>query len=497
MKTIFVKMGGVKTSEILVKLGLSITCMCVISSIKAQNTFTTNVLIADSARVAYTRGDSISVGTVRTDSLCSAKDLCVHQDAKISGDVEVTGKVVAKSGILLDTNNVGIYKKYVLLPVLDSAQSGVKMMSMISAGPLSNGISDSPPIDVTPCEGGQELDGNQQGSGGFIAGAVRSNVVDATLGMWVDLWTGNGMLEVMGHGIYGADHGLYLNYNCGKNIYLGTGFGDGGTWEGKAGSKIYMGDYVEMRKKLQIGSPQWGIVNDPNNVALEVHTNSGTGIRAKTYTINDPMISVMNSNDGTGGGPSVGYNNRNTFVVYGDGKVRIRSLNIVDPIMSIGKFNNTNNTDAGTEYFRMYADGRTVWQSSGANVQVLTLNNGSNDVLRVYGDGKTIIGTQKVVGTHSDALLQVAGKAAAKSFYVLKPTTWADDVFKVNAEIDLKEIEEYIKEHKHLPGIPDENSIKQKGYDVNEMNALLLKKIEELYLIVIQQQKEIEKMKGR
>jgi hypothetical protein len=112
--------------------------------------------------------------------------------------------------------------------------------------------------------------------------------------------------------------------------------------------------------------------------------------------------------------------------------------------------------------------------------------------------GKTIIGLEKVIGMHSDALLQVAGKIASKSLYVLKPTTWADDVFKgKNKLMSIEEIEKYIQTHHHLPDIPSEKEILEKGYDVNEMNALLLKKIEELYLIVIQQQKEIEKLKGK
>jgi hypothetical protein len=118
-------------------------------------------------------------------------------------------------------------------------------------------------------------------------------------------------------------------------------------------------------------------------------------------------------------------------------------------------------------------------------------------VFMVMGDGRTYIGKEKVVGTHSDALLQVAGKAAAKSFYVLKPTTRADEVFE-NKEIPhIKEIENFIKTHKHLPEIPSEKDVTENGYDVHEMNRLLLKKIEELYLIVIEQGKEIDELKKK
>ncbi len=67
-------------------------------------------------------------------------------------------------------------------------------------------------------------------------------------------WNGSGFLEVSG------GDALMVNYFCGKDIYLGTGTDNSGTLSGngRAGSKIYTGDYVEMRKHLQIGGPQCG-----------------------------------------------------------------------------------------------------------------------------------------------------------------------------------------------------------------------------------------------
>jgi len=68
-------------------------------------------------------------------------------------------------------------------------------------------------------------------------------------------------------------------------------------------------------------------------------------------------------------------------------------------------------------------------------------------------------------------------------------------VFKNKTTPDIKEIENFIKTHKHLPEIPSEKDVTESGYDVHEMNRLLLKKMEELYLIVIEQGKETERMK--
>lgn len=116
----------------------------------------------------------------------------------------------------------------------------------------------------------------------------------------------------------------------------------------------------------------------------------------------------------------------------------------------------------------------------------------------VYGDGSTQIGDEKVVGNHANAKLSVSGKVTCKSLYVLKPTTWQDKVFKEEYKLQsIFEVETYIKKYNHLPGIKSEKEILDKGYDVNEIDAVLLEKIENLYLYIIQQQKEINDLKNK
>ncbi|MCY1250640.1 hypothetical protein D9M72_642960 [compost metagenome] len=57
-------------------------------------------------------------------------------------------------------------------------------------------------------------------------------------------------------------------------------------------------------------------------------------------------------------------------------------------------------------------------------------------------------------------------------------------------------IEDYVKAHKHLPEIPSAKEIQKDGLDLAEMNLLLLKKVEELTLHAIENEKkrnELEK----
>jgi hypothetical protein len=77
---------------------------------------------------------------------------------------------------------------------------------------------------------------------------------------------------------------------------------------------------------------------------------------------------------------------------------------------------------------------------------------------------------------------------------------WPDFVFaKEYSLMSLHEIEQYIKTNKHLPEIPTAAEVEENGIRLGEMNALLLKKIEELTLHVINLEKrisEIENKKG-
>jgi hypothetical protein len=61
----------------------------------------------------------------------------------------------------------------------------------------------------------------------------------------------------------------------------------------------------------------------------------------------------------------------------------------------------------------------------------------------------------------------------------------------------LPQLEQYIQQNKHLPDIPTANEVVRDGVDLGKMNALLLKKVEELTLYVIQLKKELDETKSK
>lgn len=72
-----------------------------------------------------------------------------------------------------------------------------------------------------------------------------------------------------------------------------------------------------------------------------------------------------------------------------------------------------------------------------------------------------------------------------------------DYVFKKEYKLmGLKELEQYIETHQHLPNIKSEAEYKNEGaIDLGELNVKLLEKVEELTLYTIQQQKQIDELK--
>lgn len=74
---------------------------------------------------------------------------------------------------------------------------------------------------------------------------------------------------------------------------------------------------------------------------------------------------------------------------------------------------------------------------------------------------------------------------------------WQDRVFEEQYVLmPLSEVENYIKEHKHLPEVPSEKEVLAEGINVAEMDAILIKKIEELTLHLIEQEKRIKELEN-
>ncbi|MDN5202637.1 tail fiber protein [Fulvivirgaceae bacterium BMA10] len=116
----------------------------------------------------------------------------------------------------------------------------------------------------------------------------------------------------------------------------------------------------------------------------------------------------------------------------------------------------------------------------------------SQTKMTILNNGNVGIGS-----TNPDSKLTVNGKIKSEEVHVIVDVP-ADYVFDESYNLkDLKEVERYIKSHKHLPDIPSANELKEKGWKVGEMSNLLLQKVEELTLYMIELKKENEDLRKK
>jgi len=122
----------------------------------------------------------------------------------------------------------------------------------------------------------------------------------------------------------------------------------------------------------------------------------------------------------------------------------------------------------------------TSWTPSGNNIY--------------YNSGNVSIGTADSKGYR----FAVNGDAIFTKIKVKTNVSWPDYVFHKDYKLPtLEEIEKYIKLNQHLPGVPSAKEVEKNGLDVGNNQALLLKKIEELTLIIIEQNKRIKALENK
>jgi len=109
----------------------------------------------------------------------------------------------------------------------------------------------------------------------------------------------------------------------------------------------------------------------------------------------------------------------------------------------------------------------------------------------IDGNGSVSIGTTNP-GTNK---LAVEGTIGARKV-VVTLSSFADYVFKRGYSLpSLSSVARYIRSNGHLPEMPTADSVQKNGLDLGGNQVVLVKKIEELTLYLIQQNKELEALK--
>ena len=146
--------------------------------------------------------------------------------------------------------------------------------------------------------------------------------------------------------------------------------------------------------------------------------------------------------------------------------------------------NNIGQVNLGIGQLTPYA---YLWSSTGK--LFIGDDNSPSMIISGMSNGSVGIGTLDTKGYK----LAVNGDAIFTRVKVKAYANWPDYVFKPGYNLpSLREVEQFILNNQHLPGIPSASQIEKEGLDIGNNQSLLLKKIEELTLYIIDQNKKME-----
>lgn len=272
---------------------------------------------------------------------------------------------------------------------------------------------------------------------------------------------------------------------------------------------------LDIKGSASIGTTYAGISAAPAN-GLIIEGNVGVGTTTPTA-----KLDVNGQIKGVGGSFPKSILNGTVFANGNDQNKNANVLSagsIVNPLDETKTFNffdfqTTPTSPYNSIWFSLQNrndDARFVFsavQEGAANMRMLNKN--QDDIFRVDEDGNDKINmilpkanSFLGIGTTSSTdgvdifKLSVAGNIRANRVKVY--TTWADFVFEKEYKLaSLEEVEKHIQKNGHLKDIPSASEVEKSGIELGEMNKLLLQKVEELTLYVIQLNKELQDVKSQ
>jgi hypothetical protein len=148
--------------------------------------------------------------------------------------------------------------------------------------------------------------------------------------------------------------------------------------------------------------------------------------------------------------------------------------------------------NSGAEWkFKAVGNGSFKIRDNANAMDVIIIEaNSSPNTIYINAEGNLGIGTNVPAEK-----LSVNGNIKCKQVEVTL-TGWSDFVFDDTYDLmPLAELEKYINTNNHLPDVPSAEEVLTQGANLGEMDAILLQKIEELTLYMIELKKENEQLK--
>lgn len=241
-----------------------------------------------------------------------------------------------------------------------------------------------------------------------------------------------------------------------------------------------------------IASPSWA--NGPNKLFSECpQVLVGIGTDSPTRNLDVVGVAKVSSHIWSNGSMSIGadMNTFSKFNIVNTNRTAIIQGNAVGNTQSYQRLMYFEYNHADTKILEVIntTTGRTPFalKSNGE----MDIDNGTGRIFHLGTDGAL----ELTNGTMQTFKVETTGMIRGRRMK-LDLDTWADYVFEPTYKLmPLSEVEAFVKKEKHLPNVPSEQELKADGADVMEMNKMLIEKVEELTLYLIQQNKNTEELK--
>lgn len=249
---------------------------------------------------------------------------------------------------------------------------------------------------------------------------------------------------------------------------------------------------------LSTGNITGAIITGTNIIGTGIfQSTSSNNISLRTNTTT--RLTILNSNGNVGideTSPLEKLHVNGSIRGNQSGAVRFSSGNgTIDIGAKTGSFGNID-TDRNSFLFnkKIIVDGGTFSSYD----EALTLQSAGTTGITILTNGNVGIGTTLPANPNTYKLA-VNGKIGAKEVQVETTSgAWPDYVFESTYELmPLSSVASFIEANKHLPEVPSAKEIENKGHNLGEMDLILLKKVEELTLYMIELKKENEALKSR
>ncbi|MDF1674776.1 MAG: hypothetical protein P1U44_03585 [Vicingaceae bacterium] len=207
------------------------------------------------------------------------------------------------------------------------------------------------------------------------------------------------------------------------------------------------------------------------------------------FSISFGFQSIVGGNNSMGFGRGISVGNNESIVIgYYSNTSAINTI-------AFGRFLTASNTNSF-----IIGNGISTSNRMDNNIANSLMIGFNSDVPTLFIGSSSGTGTTGNVGIGTTAIsgakLSVDGTIRAREV-VINLTTWSDFVFDKDYDLlSLSDLEKFITINKHLPNVPSEKEVLKNGVSLGEMNAILLEKIEELTIYIINLEKRIKEIES-